>query len=337
MNISGKIKNRRTELGISADSLGEKIGKDRSTIYRYESGDIDNISIDTLIQLSDALDTTPDFFLKNDNTTTNIGTVIFNARLKLGITQEELARLVGYGTKSAINKIEKGLRDVPRYKVKQFAQVLGIDAEELLGCGEGNINEANCTVGERIRSLRITNDMTLEQVASIVGVGKSTVRKWETGLITNMGTDKIKPLAKALNTTPEFIMGLVDESGSLDESASNDDCSAARNREIFARNLCRQMEIAGKSRVDVSKALGFSYYTYSDWVLGKKYPRMDKVEMLAKYFGCSKSDLIEEETSNQVKEERVLNPYVKEIIDACQDDIDLAADIVRIIRRIKNK
>lgn len=66
------------------------------------------------------------------------------------------------------------------------------------------------------------------------------------------------------------------------------------NKEIFSINLKRLMEQKGISRQDLSKVLGVSYFTISDWVNGKKYPRMDKVEMLAAYFGILKSDLIEE-------------------------------------------
>lgn len=49
--------------------------------------------------------------------------------------------------------------------------------------------------------------MTLEEVGNIVGVGKSTVRKWETGDIANMKIDKVTLLAKALKTTPTAILG----------------------------------------------------------------------------------------------------------------------------------
>lgn len=56
------------------------------------------------------------------------------------------------------------------------------------------------------------------------------------------------------------------------------------------------MALHEKSRTDLANALGISYYTVTDWVKGKKYPRMDKVEMLANYFGILKSDLIEEKT-----------------------------------------
>lgn len=62
-------------------------------------------------------------------------------------------------------------------------------------------------MGERIRELRLSNNLTLEQVAAHVGVGKSTVRKWETGMIANMKRDKIASLAEVLKTTPGYLMG----------------------------------------------------------------------------------------------------------------------------------
>lgn len=62
-------------------------------------------------------------------------------------------------------------------------------------------------IAQRIKALRQDRGLTLEQVADVVGVGKSTVRKWETGMIANMRRDKIASLAKALSTTPEYLMG----------------------------------------------------------------------------------------------------------------------------------
>ncbi len=65
-------------------------------------------------------------------------------------------------------------------------------------------------ISKRIRELRAKNNMTLEQVAQQVGVGRSTVRKWETGIIENMRRDKIAKLAVALHTTPGYLMGWED-------------------------------------------------------------------------------------------------------------------------------
>ena len=66
-------------------------------------------------------------------------------------------------------------------------------------------------MSRKIKRLRLAKKMTLEQVADIVGVGKSTVRKWETGMIANMKRDKIALLAKALSTTPAYLMGWNEE------------------------------------------------------------------------------------------------------------------------------
>ena len=63
------------------------------------------------------------------------------------------------------------------------------------------------TFGEKIKALRDQRGMTLEQVGDLVGVGKSTVRKWESGQIANMRRDKIALLAKALGVTPGYLMG----------------------------------------------------------------------------------------------------------------------------------
>ena len=68
------------------------------------------------------------------------------------------------------------------------------------------------------------------------------------------------------------------------------------NKNIFSKNLKMYMDMNQKSRKDVSEALGVSYYTLTDWVNGKKYPRMDKIERLANYFGILKSDLIEDKS-----------------------------------------
>lgn len=73
------------------------------------------------------------------------------------------------------------------------------------------------SISKRIKDLRISQGMTLEQVANEVGVGKSTVRKWETGMIANMRRDKIVALAKALHTTPLYLMGIEEKEDSPTE------------------------------------------------------------------------------------------------------------------------
>lgn len=70
---------------------------------------------------------------------------------------------------------------------------------------------ADLNMGQRIKALREEHGLTLEQVGNAVGVGKSTVRKWETGIIANMRRDKIAALAQVLHTTPAYLMGWKEE------------------------------------------------------------------------------------------------------------------------------
>lgn len=59
MTIGKQIRKRRKELKMSVDELAKRLGKDRSTIYRYENGDISNMPIELLPPMIEALQTTP--------------------------------------------------------------------------------------------------------------------------------------------------------------------------------------------------------------------------------------------------------------------------------------
>lgn len=67
--------------------------------------------------------------------------------------------------------------------------------------------------------------------------------------------------------------------------------SSIGNKKVFSKNLRSLMEQQNKDRKQICNDLGFKYTTFSDWYNGNKYPRIDKIEMLADYFGVLKSDL----------------------------------------------
>ena len=66
------------------------------------------------------------------------------------------------------------------------------------------------------------------------------------------------------------------------------------NKETFAKNLLYYMNKHGKEQKEIAEIIGVAPSIFNTWIKGNKYPRMDKVERLANYFGILKSDLIEE-------------------------------------------
>lgn len=70
------------------------------------------------------------------------------------------------------------------------------------------------------------------------------------------------------------------------------------NKEIMARNIKKYMNKKNVNQVQLCSELGFKQSTFSDWVNAKTYPRIDKIELLANYFGIEKSDLVEDKPDN---------------------------------------
>ena len=78
-------------------------------------------------------------------------------------------------------------------------------------------------MGQKIYNLRTQKGMTLEELGNLVGVGKSTVRKWENGMIANMKRDKILKVSEALGTSPAYLMGWEETESSPDNSLTKRD------------------------------------------------------------------------------------------------------------------
>ena len=91
-------------------------------------------------------------------------------------------------------------------------------------------------IGDRIRQLRTAAGMTLQDLGDKVGVGASTVRKWETGYIKSLGHDKLHRLAIALNTTPTYLLGDSDSSINIENIGANNGVIGQNSGEIHIDN-----------------------------------------------------------------------------------------------------
>ena len=94
------------------------------------------------------------------------------------------------------------------------------------------------------------------------------------------------------------------------------------NKETMAKNLRYYVERSGKTQKELCEIFGVATSTFNDWMKAKKYPRIDKIEIMANYFCILKSDLIEEKTEEH-KEMQKKNDILSDIVLKMNEDEEL--------------
>lgn len=101
------------------------------------------------------------------------------------------------------------------------------------------------------------------------------------------------------------------------------------NKNIMARNLRRLMREKNVSAKELSKTLDFPYTTLLSWLKADNYPRIDKIEAMANYFGVLKSELIEE---NLTEEKEKDNDILADIIVRMRTDDEFCSLVKSIYK-----
>ncbi len=94
------------------------------------------------------------------------------------------------------------------------------------------------------------------------------------------------------------------------------------NKEILSKNLKYYIDKSGKDRRQLAEIWGVPYSTLTGWVNAQKYPRIDKIEIMADYFGILKSDLIEEKLTEETELE---DDIIVDIMVRMNKDADFRA------------
>ena len=120
--------------------------------------------------------------------------------------------------------------------------------------------------------------------------------------------------------------------------------STIGNKSVMADNLLRYMKAKQVTRHQLCEDLGFRYSTVSDWIHGRTYPRIDKIELMARYFGVTKADLIESPSEQpSLSDAQVLaarlheNPLLAEtasqLADLSDADLQYVSELInRLVR-----
>ena len=116
MNISERIKQRRKELGLTLQDIGDKIGVAKATVQRYESGDIQNVGLDKIANLASVLGVTPGWLVGWEN----------------NLSVAELSEITGI-SRSILYDYEKGNVEPTMTKLLAIADYFNVDVGWLIG------------------------------------------------------------------------------------------------------------------------------------------------------------------------------------------------------------
>ena len=108
------------------------------------------------------------------------------------------------------------------------------------------------------------------------------------------------------------------------------------NKETMSKNPKYYIALSGKDRRELAEIWGFPYSTITDWINGKKYPRIDRIEVMADYFGILKSDLIEERTEEH-REMQKKNDALSDIVIRMQTDNEFFAAVEALYKADQKK
>lgn len=114
------------------------------------------------------------------------------------------------------------------------------------------------------------------------------------------------------------------------------------NKQTMAKNIRYYMGARGVTRKEICDTLKIPYTTFTDWVKGNAYPRIDKIELMANYFGIEKSDLVEEPIFVDGKRlhsaTRVVFPNSDDVIniaDLSEEQQKIIKDMIKVFKEGK--
>ena len=136
MNIGKRIQARRKELNISVDELAKRLNKNRTTIYRYEKGDIENLPMDALKPLADALKTSPAYLMgwegESNRDAATVSDFVKLIRIRQNMSIEDFAKEIGISPEK-LREYESREKYIPISVINTIADYYRLSPTEGVG------------------------------------------------------------------------------------------------------------------------------------------------------------------------------------------------------------
>jgi len=136
----------------------------------------------------------------------------------------------------------------------------------------------------RIKDLRESLGYSYQDLATLTGLSKSTLQRYETGSIMSIPLNKIEVLASALHTSPEYILGRGDRPHDIDVEPVS--------FPLFPERLRRERAKKKLTQQEVSEVLELAISTYSGYETGRREPDLFTLVRITEVLGCTPNDLL---------------------------------------------
>lgn len=150
MNIGQRIKERRKAIGLTVDEVAKKLSKNRATVYRYESNDIENLPISILEPLAQILQTTPSYLMGwEDNELNSVQnkdfySILLKIMKNKNLSIPDIAKATGLSDSTLRSIISRKTKNISLEVAFKLSKGLNISLEELNGDKEiSSINSYN--------------------------------------------------------------------------------------------------------------------------------------------------------------------------------------------------
>lgn len=105
------------------------------------------------------------------------------------------------------------------------------------------------------------------------------------------------------------------------------------NKKIMGNNIQYYMDLKGINRKDFAKALNVPYSSVTEWINGISYPRIDKIQMMADYFGIEKADLVENRRDSNIEEDQ----FARQLVSAYYSSSDETRQYIRFMLHLPDE
>ena len=145
----------------------------------------------------------------------NIGEIIKKRRKELNLSLKDIAKKLDVSESSISRYENEEIKNMGIDKLIPLSEILQVDIKELLNNINFSRKKKKATLKEieianKLKALRIENNLSLKKVADFLNITSSTILKYENANITNIPIDNINKLAKIYKVNPSYILGLDD-------------------------------------------------------------------------------------------------------------------------------